>query len=164
MSFNSICQNVIREQFYKSWGLFKEACTSWWVERSKTSYFWTFRWVNAANYYLSDNVFYCNEIIFSHECQINEKSKSISEKSNFCIQSYAFEALAENLRQPRVVKVGAIQNSIAVSTTAPVSTQRDAIFKKIGKIIDAAGEDGVNVLCLQEAWSTLKQTLITSDH
>lgn len=31
--------------------------------------------------------------------------------------------------------------------------QREAIFDKIRKLIDAAGEAGVNVLCLQEAWS-----------
>lgn len=48
------------------------------------------------------------------------------------------------MRQPRIVKVGAIQNSIAVATTAAISEQRNAIFEKIGKIIDAAGEDGVN--------------------
>lgn len=57
------------------------------------------------------------------------------------------------MRKPRVVKVGAVQNSIAVATSAPIAEQRNAIFEKIGKIIDAAGEDGVNVLCLQEAWS-----------
>lgn len=98
-------------------------------------------------------------IISSHERMINEKSRKISEANNFCIQSYAFEALEENLRQPRLVKVGAIQNSIAVATTAAISEQRDAIFEKIGKLIDAAGEDGVNVLCLQEAWSRLLKKL-----
>jgi beta-ureidopropionase len=41
-------------------------------------------------------------------------------------------------------------------TSNPIHEQRQAIFEKIGKIIDAAGADGVNVLCLQEAWSKLQ--------
>lgn len=59
------------------------------------------------------------------------------------------------MRQPRVVRVGAIQNSIAVPTTEPVSVQIKAIYEKIGKIIDGAALAGVNVLCLQEAWSEM---------
>lgn len=57
---------------------------------------------------------------------------------------------------PRIVKVGAVQNSIAASTTDPISIQRNKLHEKIGKIIDAAGADNVNILCLQEAWSNIK--------
>ena len=38
-------------------------------------------------------------------------------------------------------------------TTAPVSEQRDALFRRVGEMVEAAGRSGVNVLCLQEAWS-----------
>jgi hypothetical protein len=31
--------------------------------------------------------------------------------------------------------------------------QRNKLHEKLGKMIDAAGADGVNVMCLQEAWS-----------
>jgi beta-ureidopropionase len=53
----------------------------------------------------------------------------------------------------RLVKVGLIQNKIVLPTTAPVFEQREALYKRIGTMIDAAGKCGVNVLCLQEAWS-----------
>lgn len=89
----------------------------------------------------------------SNELEINGASKTLADSNNFEIKSYGFTALPEDLRKPRIVKIGAVQNSIAVSTSEPIHKQRDAIFHKIGKIIDAAGADGVNVLCLQEAWS-----------
>lgn len=57
------------------------------------------------------------------------------------------------MRKPRVVRVGLIQNSIALPTTAPFSDQKRGIFEKLKPIIDAAGFAGVNILCLQEAWT-----------
>lgn len=69
------------------------------------------------------------------------------------MKAYKFAAEKEDVRQPRIVRVGAIQNSIAIPTTEPVSAQIKAIYEKIGKIIDGAALAGVNVLCLQEAWS-----------
>lgn len=59
----------------------------------------------------------------------------------------------EETRNPRIVRVGAIQHSIVISTDKPVVEQRQAIFEKIQKIINVAGNEGVNILCLQEAWS-----------
>lgn len=50
---------------------------------------------------------------------------------------------------PRVVRVGLIQNSIALPTNAPFSDQKRGIFDKLKPIIDAAGVAGVNILCLQ---------------
>ena len=46
-----------------------------------------------------------------------------------------------------------LQNRIVLPTTAPVSEQRDALFRRVGEMVEAAGRSGVNVLCLQEAWS-----------
>lgn len=51
------------------------------------------------------------------------------------------------------MQVGAIQNSIAVATTEPIDIQRDGLHQKLATIIKAASLSGVNVLCLQEAWS-----------
>lgn len=56
-------------------------------------------------------------------------------------------------RSPRLVRIGAIQHSIVLSTDKSINEQRQAIFHKIDKIIQAAALEGVNVLCLQEAWS-----------
>lgn len=85
--------------------------------------------------------------------KINENSKKIADENGFEVKSYKFEALKEDLRKPRIVKIGAVQNSIVLSTSEPINTQRDAIFEKIGKLVDAASSENVNVLCLQEAWS-----------
>ncbi|XP_014212582.1 beta-ureidopropionase [Copidosoma floridanum] len=60
---------------------------------------------------------------------------------------------AEQLRPPRIVRVGLIQNSIVLPTDAPIKEQRDAIYKKITKYIDHAAKCDVNIVCLQEAWT-----------
>lgn len=48
-----------------------------------------------------------------------------------------------------------IQNKIEEPTTEAISVQRNAIYRKIGDLIDAAGSCGVNIICLQEAWRKL---------
>ena len=85
--------------------------------------------------------------------KINENSKKIAEENEFDVKSYKFEALKEDLRKPRIVKIGAVQNSIVLSTSEPINKQRGAIFEKIGKLVDIAASENINVLCLQEAWS-----------
>eukprot|EP00899_Mesostigma_viride_P022618 jgi/Mesvir1/3540/Mv12010-RA.2 len=72
---------------------------------------------------------------------------------NFDLQAYRFTAKPEQMREPRIVKVGLIQNSIVAPTTAPYPEQQRAIFGRISSIIDAAGSMGVKIICLQEAWT-----------
>ncbi|XP_007042835.2 PREDICTED: beta-ureidopropionase [Theobroma cacao] len=81
-----------------------------------------------------------------------ESAIALSSKHDFDLQAFSFSADKELLREPRVVRVGLIQNSIALPTSAPFLDQKKAIFKKLRPIIDAAGASGVNILCLQEAW------------
>lgn len=52
----------------------------------------------------------------------------------------------------RIVRVGLIQNQIVLDTTVSVTNQRNALHKRIEKIITAASKLNVNILCLQEAW------------
>lgn len=68
------------------------------------------------------------------------------------MQAFSFSADKESLRGPRVVRVGLIQNSIALPTTEPFLNQREAIFQKLIPMIDAAGSSGVNILCLQVSY------------
>ncbi|KAK4845293.1 hypothetical protein QYF36_003205 [Acer negundo] len=82
-----------------------------------------------------------------------ESVKALSSEHDFDLQAFRFCADKEILREPRVVRVGLIQNSIALPTTAHFSEQKRAIFQKLKLIIDAAGASGVNILCLQEAWT-----------
>lgn len=88
-----------------------------------------------------------------HELNVKESSQESAKENGFEIASYDFPTKKEETRSPRIVRVGVVQNTIATSTDKPIAVQRQAIFDKIRKIIEAAGEEGVNVLCLQEAWS-----------
>lgn len=72
---------------------------------------------------------------------------------NLELKGYSFTAETEDLRPPRRVRVGLIQNSIVLPTTDPVSAQRDALLAKIGQIIGVAHQSGVNIVCMQEAWN-----------
>ena len=69
------------------------------------------------------------------------------------MKGFKFACDAESVRPPRLVRVGVIQNKVSVDTSLPVLAQYEWIEKKIGKIIDVAGKAGVNILCLQEAWT-----------
>lgn len=79
--------------------------------------------------------------------------KSLAESENFDLQAYGVDALPEETRAPRVVRVGAIQNKIVLPTSDSIVKQREAIYKRIETMIDGAHQCGVNILCLQEAWT-----------
>jgi hypothetical protein len=66
-----------------------------------------------------------------------------------CTQNFVFTAEAEQMRAPRQVCVGLIQNAIVLPTTKPFLEQKHAIMDRVTSLINAAGEAGVNVLCLQ---------------
>lgn len=72
--------------------------------------------------------------------------------SGLDVQGWQFRAAAEQLRPPRIVRIGLVQHSIQVPTTEPYAVQRQAIHDHVRGIIDLAGEAGVKILCLQEAW------------
>ncbi|WCJ18896.1 beta-ureidopropionase [Euphorbia peplus] len=81
-----------------------------------------------------------------------DSAKALSSDHDFDLQAFSFGADGELMRQPRVVRVGLIQNATALPTTAPFLDQKRGIFQKLKPVIDAAGFSGVNILCLQEAW------------
>ena len=85
--------------------------------------------------------------------KLAQESVDAAEENDFQIAGYSFNAAKESLRAPQVVKVGLIQNKIVLPTTSDVKDQRDGLFQRIEQIIDAAAMSGVNVLCLQEAWT-----------
>ncbi len=78
---------------------------------------------------------------------------SASSSDDFDVLGFSFPAAREETRPPRRVRVGLAQNRIVLPTTESVSAQREALFAKIGGMVEAAGRGGVNVLCLQELWS-----------
>lgn len=89
----------------------------------------------------------------NHEVRVKESSQAAAREANFEIAAYAFPAKKEHTRPPRIVKVGIIQHSIPAPTDLPINDQKTAILEKVKKIIDVAGQEGVNILCFQELWN-----------
>lgn len=81
-------------------------------------------------------------------------AQKAAEDLEFDLSGYKIDGCAtEEVRSPQVVKVGLIQNQIVKPTTESVLDQRQALFERIGRMIDVAARCGVNILCLQEAWT-----------
>lgn len=91
-------------------------------------------------------------IAYSNELPISSTGQNLASENNFTIKAYKFDAIKEDLRKPRIVRIGAVQTSLAAPTTESVGVQRQKIFEKVGKIIEAAASENVNILCLQELW------------
>nr|ACO11043.1 Beta-ureidopropionase [Caligus rogercresseyi] len=85
--------------------------------------------------------------------QVDSDLEAKGLEKDFELACYGFECQKEGLRAPRQVRVALIQNQIVLPTSAPVENQRSALFKRIGEIIDVAGQAGANIVCLQEAWT-----------
>ncbi|XP_045538763.1 beta-ureidopropionase-like [Papilio machaon] len=98
-----------------------------------------------------------NRIYYGREdhCEIKFKPASViaSEKFEVELAAYSFHAAKEEVRKPRLVKLGLVQHSIVLPTNEPLISQRKAIFNKVENIINIAASEGVQILCLQETWS-----------
>jgi len=76
-----------------------------------------------------------------------------AESDGYEVKGYSIPALPEETRPSRIVKVGLIQNKIVEPTDAPIQKQIAGLQARVGGILEAAGKAGVNVVCLQEAWT-----------
>ncbi|CAH2295421.1 beta-ureidopropionase isoform X1 [Pelobates cultripes] len=74
-------------------------------------------------------------------------------QGQFELKGFILEAATEQLRRPRIVRVGLIQNKIQTATTEPVVEQIYALHKRIATMVEAASTCGVNIVCFQEAWT-----------
>lgn len=72
------------------------------------------------------------------------------------MKAFQFTAKKEDMRKPRIIRVGACQNALAVATTEPVHVQLASLHEKITKFIIAAAASNVNIICFQEVWSKYK--------
>jgi len=86
----------------------------------------------------------------SRKLEISEKSKEVSGQQDFEIQAWRMPGCEDNERR---VTVGLIQNKIVLPTNSPVNDQINAIHSRVETIINTAAESGVNIICLQEAWT-----------
>ncbi|ELU18476.1 hypothetical protein CAPTEDRAFT_176971 [Capitella teleta] len=86
--------------------------------------------------------------------ELPSEALQLGQQKDFEVAGYILgEAQREEVRPPRIVRVGLIQNKIVLPTDAPILEQRDALHQRIVEMIDAAALAGVNILCLQEAWT-----------
>jgi len=86
----------------------------------------------------------------SRKLEISEKSKEISKQQDFEIQAWSMPGCRDNERR---VVIGLIQNKIVLPTNSAVNDQVKAIHSRVETIINTAAESGVNIICLQEAWT-----------
>ena len=87
---------------------------------------------------------------------MNPEAQDLADTNHFQLVGYQFTAEKEDTRTSRVVRLGLVQNEIALKDTSEnVNAQREALYQRIGIIIEAAALAQVNVLCLQEAWSKI---------
>ena len=71
-------------------------------------------------------------------------------------QQYHRTLLRHLTLQTLQVKIGLIQNQVVLPTDSPIQAQVSALHRRIGSIIETAARAGVNIVCLQEAWSESK--------
>ena len=83
------------------------------------------------------------------------EAEKIAASNDFELKAFSMveNVPKEQSRTRNIVRIGLIQNKIHADTSAPIQDQFMAIYNRIEKMIDAAGAAGVNVLCLQEAWT-----------
>jgi len=85
---------------------------------------------------------------------LNPEAQDLADTNHFQLVGYQFTAEKEDTRASRVIRLGLVQNEIALKDTSEsVNAQREALYQRIGIIIEAAALAQVNVLCLQEAWT-----------
>ena len=55
--------------------------------------------------------------------ELPETALKLAEEGNFELAGYKFEVKEEQLRRPRIVRIGAVQNKIVLPTSAPLANQ-----------------------------------------
>ncbi|XP_072288900.1 beta-ureidopropionase [Eucyclogobius newberryi] len=78
--------------------------------------------------------------------------ESASQK-DFELKGFCFSASPEQLRAPRVVRVGLVQHRTVLPTDAPVQEQISAMHRRVEEMVEVAATCGVNIICFQETWT-----------
>lgn len=95
----------------------------------------------------------CKVFFFHRELYFPSSVENVALSLCSELKGYHFHADTEDTRSSRRVRVGLIQNHIVLPTTETIDAQRDAIMGRVGDLIGLAALCGVNVVCMQEAWS-----------
>ncbi|CAH1117660.1 unnamed protein product [Phaedon cochleariae] len=88
------------------------------------------------------------------EIEVTEECKELAQKYNLELVTCGFKCREEQLRCPRVVRVGLFQHKLLpFPTTTPIQEIKYALFKFANKAIRIAGRGGVNIFCFAETWN-----------
>ncbi|KAJ8984102.1 hypothetical protein NQ317_017311 [Molorchus minor] len=91
----------------------------------------------------------------THKIEVPEDVQKLSSQHQIEIVSCGFDCKEEQLRSPKIVRVGIFQHQHPVPTSTPIKETREAAFKLAGQAIELAAKSRVNIFCFQEAWSNL---------
>lgn len=94
-----------------------------------------------------------NTYKFFRTIKPSKELEELSKKYKFDIATYKIDCPEEQLRKPRIVKIGIFQHKIPLPTWSPIKEMRDAMFQMAAEALEVASKDVVNVFCFQEAWS-----------
>ncbi|VEN54441.1 unnamed protein product [Callosobruchus maculatus] len=90
----------------------------------------------------------------THEISVPEESKEMASKYNIELISCGFNCKEEQLRSPKVVRIGLFQHKLVpFPTTTPIQEMKYALFKFANKAIRIAARAGVNIFCFPETWN-----------
>lgn len=99
---------------------------------------------------LTSNSFFCRTIKFDEEKLLRDVNLN---SAKFEIQAFRFRCKEEQLRLPRIVRIGAFQNELPIPASSTIKEMRSAMYKMAESIITSAAQLNVNVFCFQEGWS-----------
>ncbi|XP_066149186.1 beta-ureidopropionase [Euwallacea fornicatus] len=80
---------------------------------------------------------------------IPQSAKGLS----FELKAYGIPCPEEQLRSPKIVRVGLFQHQIPLPATSKIQNMKEAMFKMAKEVIHTAAQMDVNVFCFQEAWN-----------
>ncbi|XP_056636319.1 beta-ureidopropionase-like [Diorhabda sublineata] len=96
-------------------------------------------------------ILYGNE---THDIEVSEESKELASKYNIELVTCGFNCRDEQLRSPKVVRVGLFQHKLVpFPTSTPIQEMKYALFKFANKAIRIAARGGVNIFCFPETWN-----------
>ncbi|CAG9854587.1 unnamed protein product [Phyllotreta striolata] len=85
--------------------------------------------------------------------RLGPSKDSLKTVTDLEIVSCQFSCNEEQLRPPRKVTVGLLQNKLPIDTWAPITEMRKAMYTMAKEVLEVAHAGGVNVFCFQEAWN-----------
>ncbi|KAG5893096.1 hypothetical protein JTB14_024297 [Gonioctena quinquepunctata] len=89
-----------------------------------------------------------------HNIEVSGECKELADKYNIELLTCGFNCKEEQLRSPKVVRVGLFQHKLVpFPTSTPIQEMKYALFKFANKAIRIAARGGANIFCLPETWN-----------